>query len=246
MSFCANISELYRELRTAAGTVLTTLGSRLEADARAQVDEVGPQWLTEFEEAREVLEPSECTCQPCPLRDEDVCDEAEAEDSGCDCLPCELGSPEGCTADAYFGEVPDSSAAVPDAADGAADHKAASPTSSGVEGLGEVSDILPSASPGCSGDDWDPAKEVAELREAFASIGIEMRDDEEIAQRFRDLADALHPEADPGEVTPQPSPGEQVSHEDLSAHIFAIRRERVLTSDDMASSLLADFNITRK
>ncbi|OBF14429.1 hypothetical protein [Mycolicibacterium conceptionense] len=55
-AFCANVSELYRELRTAAGTVLTIVGSRLEADARAQV-ECGPQWLTEFEKQRDSLEP---------------------------------------------------------------------------------------------------------------------------------------------------------------------------------------------
>lgn len=62
MSLCENVSELARELRTAAGTVLTIVGSRLEADARARVDEVGPQWLTEFEEQRDSLEPADM-CQ---------------------------------------------------------------------------------------------------------------------------------------------------------------------------------------
>ena len=57
MSFYENLSELARELRTAAGTVLTIVGSRLEADSRARVDEVGPQWLTEFEAERDHLEP---------------------------------------------------------------------------------------------------------------------------------------------------------------------------------------------
>ena len=80
MSFYENVSELARELRTAAGTVLSIVGSRLEAEERARVDEVGPQWLTEFEEQRDHLEPGECTCEPCPLRDEDVCDEAEADE----------------------------------------------------------------------------------------------------------------------------------------------------------------------
>ena len=57
MSLCANVSELARELRMAAGTVLSIVGSRLEATERARVDEVGPQWLNEFEEKREVIEP---------------------------------------------------------------------------------------------------------------------------------------------------------------------------------------------
>lgn len=52
----ANLSDLVHELRCAAGTVLTILGSRLEARERARV-ECGPQWLTEFEEQRDSLEP---------------------------------------------------------------------------------------------------------------------------------------------------------------------------------------------
>lgn len=65
MSFCANVSDLFHELRSAAGTVLSIVGSRLEADSRARVDEVGPQWLNEFEEQRDSLEPDEvgeCIC----------------------------------------------------------------------------------------------------------------------------------------------------------------------------------------
>ena len=54
----ANLSDLVHELRCAAGTVLTILGSRLEADARARV-ECGPQWLNEFEEQRDSLAPAE-------------------------------------------------------------------------------------------------------------------------------------------------------------------------------------------
>lgn len=56
MSILENLSDLAHELRCAAGTVLTILGSRLEAQERARV-ECGPQWLTEFEEQRDSLEP---------------------------------------------------------------------------------------------------------------------------------------------------------------------------------------------
>ncbi|MGV0805769.1 hypothetical protein [Mycolicibacterium setense] len=97
MSICENFSELARELRTAAGTVLSIVGSCLEADARARVDEVGPQWLTEFEAENDGLE---CACGPCPLRDEDVCDEAEAEAADEYCTSCQ-GSGIG------YGQVPD-------------------------------------------------------------------------------------------------------------------------------------------
>lgn len=78
MSILENLSDLAHELRCAAGTVLSIVGSRLEATERARVDEVGPQWLNEFEAENDGME---CTCGPCPLRDEDVCDEAEADES---------------------------------------------------------------------------------------------------------------------------------------------------------------------
>lgn len=58
MSIFENAADLLHELKVAAGTVLTILGSKLEADARARV-ECGPQWLTEFEEQRDSLEPDE-------------------------------------------------------------------------------------------------------------------------------------------------------------------------------------------
>lgn len=60
MSILENLSDLAHELRCAAGTVLTILGSRLEARERARV-ECGPQWLTEFKEQRDSLEP-QCAC----------------------------------------------------------------------------------------------------------------------------------------------------------------------------------------
>lgn len=69
----ANLSDLVHELRCAAGTVLTILGSRLEARARARV-ECGPQWLTEFEEQRDSLEPDgqlfECSAPTCGCHDD--------------------------------------------------------------------------------------------------------------------------------------------------------------------------------
>ncbi|MFV8232382.1 hypothetical protein [Mycolicibacterium fortuitum] len=58
MSIFGNLSDLAHEIRSGVGTVLTILGSKLEADARARV-ECGPQWLTEFEEQRDSLAPAE-------------------------------------------------------------------------------------------------------------------------------------------------------------------------------------------
>lgn len=70
--------------------------------------------------------------------------------------------------------------------------------------------------------------------------------------REDDLADAPRPEADPGEVS-APSPGEQVSEDDLAAHITAVLVDRpgCFLSDPqigefVASDLLADFHITKK
>lgn len=152
MSLCANVSELARELRMAAGTVLSIVGSRLEAQERARVDEVGPQWLTEFEEQRDSLEPCMCygDCEGkrnrrCVMADEESTD--DEDEQRWDCLACELGSPEGCTADAYFGEVPLSSAATPHAADPSPARPSPSPASAVDEGSGGDSDILPSPPP---------------------------------------------------------------------------------------------------
>lgn len=73
MSILENLSDLAHELRCAAGTVLTILGSRLEARERACV-ECGPQWLTEFEEQRDSLEPDgqlfECSAPTCGCHDD--------------------------------------------------------------------------------------------------------------------------------------------------------------------------------
>lgn len=151
MSLCENFSELARELRTAAGTVLSIVGSRLEADARARVDEVGPQWLTEFEEQRDSLDPNECTCQPCPLRDEDVCDEAEAVDESgadnCSDFPCSPGCESwGCESRSLQEWALSKSSAVDTAADPSpADNHHAS-RGAGDEGRKEDSCIPPPAS----------------------------------------------------------------------------------------------------
>ncbi|NOQ62848.1 hypothetical protein, partial [Mycolicibacterium fortuitum] len=73
MSIFENAADLLHELKVAAGTVLTILGSKLEADARARV-ECGPQWLTEFEEQRDSLEPDEqlfeCSAPTCGCHDD--------------------------------------------------------------------------------------------------------------------------------------------------------------------------------
>lgn len=153
MSFCANVSELVHELRIAAGTVLTTLGSRLEADARAQV-ECGPQWLTEFEEQREVNEPDEVCAfhgewcagetawcaRRCSKCDQPVYWHPDTEDwfhraDVIDRPPCPYGD----------GPVVahHASAATPDAAD----PSPANVQAAGDEGSGGASDILQSAPP---------------------------------------------------------------------------------------------------
>lgn len=73
MSIFGNLSDLAHEIRSGVGTVLTILGSKLEADARARV-ECGPQWLTEFEEQRDSLEPDgqlfECSAPTCGCHDD--------------------------------------------------------------------------------------------------------------------------------------------------------------------------------
>lgn len=73
VSIFGNLSDLAHEIRSGVGTVLTILGSKLEADARARV-ECGPQWLTEFEEQRDSLEPDgqlfECSAPTCGCHDD--------------------------------------------------------------------------------------------------------------------------------------------------------------------------------
>lgn len=221
MSIFGNLSDLAHEIRSGVGTVLTILGSKLEADARARV-ECGPQWLTEFEEQRDSLEPADM----CPFHGEWCAGEA----SWCtrQCNKCDEAVYWHRDVEAWFhcagvldrrpcpyGDGPvveHSSAAVSAAADGAADRKAASPTPVGVEGRGEDSDILCSASPRRS--------------------------------------------TDPGAVS-TPAPREQVTEDDLAAHIMGdfVSGQEVdpLTatlidalSSRIARCLLADFHITRK
>ncbi|QRY43133.1 hypothetical protein JVX93_21555 [Mycolicibacterium boenickei] len=151
----ANAADLAHEIRCATGTVLTILGSKLEADARARVDasvvcagcgharvdhvelvgecgkrigpervpctcrefvgSVGAQWLTEFEEQRDHLEP---VCETC-------------------------GNPDCC-----IPTVSLSSAATPHAAEPSPAVRSPSPASVGDEGPGGASDIPQSAPPG--------------------------------------------------------------------------------------------------
>lgn len=59
--FVSAACDIAHELKVAVGTGFTILGSKLEADARARV-ECGPQWLTEFEEQRDSLAPADM-CQ---------------------------------------------------------------------------------------------------------------------------------------------------------------------------------------
>lgn len=259
--FVSAASDLAHELRCAAGTVLTILGSRLEADARARV-ECGPQWLTEFEEQRDSLEPGVF-----PTRDENAIAllkvdpdayfritglhlpnhlQAKAIAGALDVINmCVCGHPQTvhyraaglidpCSKcdclDLLFPEDP---AATPHAADPSPAVRSPSPASVGDEGPGGASDIPQSAPPGqphcqCG----DPATCM--------------------------YPDPVHPvppvvagESPREESTDQPSLGEPVSHEDLAAHLTgaAIRANTGhpdVLIDAFASSLLADFNITKK
>lgn len=107
MSFYENLSELARELRTAAGTVLTIVGSRLEADSRARVDEVGPQWLTEFEAERDHLEPKCGHCPACDPYDSSAAVSAAADPSPADNHHASRGAGD---------EGPEGASAIPPAA----------------------------------------------------------------------------------------------------------------------------------
>lgn len=62
--FVSAACDIAHELKVAVGTGFTILGSRLKARECARV-ECGPQWLTEFEEQRDSLEPGTF-----PARDE--------------------------------------------------------------------------------------------------------------------------------------------------------------------------------
>lgn len=285
MSILENLSDLAHELRCAAGTVLTILGSRLEARERARV-ECGPQWLTEFKEQRDSLEP-QCACgagytsaAECPW-----CREVG------DCI-CWVGHGDcgGCSGVVGISHEPACGwqwdPSCPQHGDGlkasAASALAADPSPTGLymatadagaavggEGPGGASDIPQSAPPGqphCQcGDpatcmypvqpvppvvagesprEEDEQPSLGELEAAWreftdgvATFGIEV-EDVYAASQMRLLADCIDPPT-------------AVSHEDLAAHLTgaAIRANTGhpdVLIDAFASSLLTDFNITKK
>lgn len=104
------------EFRIAMQTVGAIVTSALEAVERAKTEHAmynsHGELLAAFEEMHETF--PECTCQPCPLRDEDVCDEAEADEDEWEPMQCGV-YPE-CDGNCCK-HVPDSSAAVSAAAD---------------------------------------------------------------------------------------------------------------------------------
>lgn len=278
MSIFENAADLLHELKVAAGTVLTILGSKLEADARARV-ECGPQWLTEFEEQRDSLEPSEvcafhgewcageaswCTRQ-CNKCDEAVYWHRDVEAwfhcAGVnDRRPCPYGD----------GPVVEhSSAATPHAADPSPAVRSPYPASAGGEGPGGASDIPQSAPPGQPTCAWCNRPESDDP--ACCADGRDWRRRWEQARSKPSPVPAVVAGGSPREEDEQPSLGEpaeaedadelaypfccyepaEVTHEDLAAHLIgaAIRANTghvdVLV-EAFASSLLTDFNITKK
>ena len=226
VSFYENLSELARELRTAAGTVLTIVGSRLEADSRARVDEVGPQWLTEFEAERDHLEPKCGHCPACDPYDSSAAVSAAADPSPADNHHASRGAGD---------EGPEGASAIPPAA------PSGQPTNAAA--VCDVLDFRETHLPlRCTLDADHSGDHVAHGwgGQTWATWPQSMRAD---------------PESDPGVVT-SPAPGEVleddlaahimgdfVSGQDvdpLTATLIDALSSRI------ASALLTDFTITRR
>lgn len=248
MSILGNLSDLAHEIRSGVGTVLTILGSKLEADARARV-ECGPQWLTEFEEQRDSLEPADmcqfhgewcageaswCTRQ-CNKCDEAVYWHRDVEAwfhcaGVLDRRPCPYGD----------GPVVEHSSAAASTFYGtciACEKEHCHCLDDAYDDCPQCSDSSAAVSAAA-----DPSPTVPN---AHSVVGGEGRgEDSDILQSA-----SLRRSTDPGEVSP-PSPGEPVREDDLAAHILASagyrRYDLTRAADAAAKSLLADFNITRK
>lgn len=281
MSILENLSDLAHELRCAAGTVLTILGSRLEARERARV-ECGPQWLTEFKEQRDSLEP-QCACgagytsaAECPWCREVgdcICWVGHGDCGGCSGVlgishepACGWQWDPSCP---QHGDGLKASAASALAADPSSARPSPSPASAGVEGPGGASDIPQSAPPGQPTCAWCNRPESDDP--ACCADGRDWRRRWEQARSKPSPVPAVVAGESPREEDEQPSLGEpaeaedadelaypfccyepaEVTHEDLAAHLIgaAIRANTghvdVLV-EAFASSLLADFNITRR
>lgn len=259
MSILENLSDLAHELRCAAGTVLTILGSRLEARERARV-ECGPQWLTEFKEQRDSLEP-QCACgagytsaAECPWCREVgdcICWVGHGDCGGCSGVvgishepACGWQWDPSCP---QHGDGLKASAASALAADPSSARPSPSPASAGVEGPGGASDIPQSAPPGQPTCAWCNRPESDDP--ACCADGRDWRRRWEQARSKPSPVPAVVAGGSPREEEEQPSLGAAVTHEDLAAHLIgaAIRANTghvdVLV-EAFASSLLADFNIT--
>ena len=320
MSIFGNLSDLAHEIRSGFGTVLTILGSHLEATERARVDasavcagcgharvdhvelvgecgrrvgpervpctcrefvgSVGAQWLTEFEEQRDSLEPADmcqfhgewcageaswCTRQ-CSKCDEAVYWHRDVEAwfhcaGVLDRRPCPYGD----------GPVVEHSSAAVSAA---ADPSPTVPNAHSVVGdrPGSDSVILPTVEPGpqnlsaprCKFTDTDSAGDAhwcdLELghevhHEATNDAGERMYATHRNYDGFGPVPLVVAGESPREESPDQPSLG--VTFDDLAAHImgdFTSGHEvDALTATYIdglasliASSLLADFNITKK
>lgn len=300
MSILENLSDLAHELRCAAGTVLTILGSRLEADARARV-ECGPQWLTEFKEQRDSLEP-QCACgagytsaAECPWCREVgdcICWVGHGDCGGCSGVVGISHEPacgwqwdpscpqhgDGLKASAASALAADPSPTVPNA------HSVV-----GGEGPGGASDIPQSAPPGQPRGE-DPNRLMGRYTRLLADqtspaplvvAGESPREEDEqpsLGEPRRNLADLLYEAAvglewfvgldgsrppvercqrliaelrDHAGSIEANNPTKPVSHEDLAAHLIGAAIQANTGHVDVlveafASSLLTDFNITKK
>ncbi|MFV8301244.1 hypothetical protein ACNQP7_31595 [Mycolicibacterium fortuitum] len=246
MSIFGNLSDLAHEIRSGVGTVLTILGSKLEADARARV-ECGPQWLTEFEEQRDSLEPADM---------------------------CEFHGP-WCAGEASWCHHLKDSAAVSAAADPSPTVPNAHSVVGDCPGSDSV--ILPTVEPGPQTSHPPSYQEAVSEAHPRNHVWLWEYDASGRSCKLCGYVDRSFPAPvvvageSPREEDEQPSLGEpaeaedadelaypfccyepaEVTHEDLAAHLIgaAIRANTghvdVLV-EAFASSLLADFNITRR
>ncbi|WP_396921603.1 hypothetical protein [Mycolicibacterium sp.] len=255
MSIFGNLSDLAHEIRSGVGTVLTILGSKLEADARARV-ECGPQWLTEFEEQRDSLEPADmcqfhgewcageaswCTRQ-CNKCDEAVYWHRDVEAwfhcaGVLDRRPCPYGD----------GPVVEHSSAAVSAA---ADPSPTVPNAHSVVGdcPGSDSVILPTVEPG-------PQTAVETGHDMGLNWACEMFPQHQKHAPSR--ADASAPPAVSAQTCSSDGRAdavaiaESVTHEDLYMHLVrAAHRANTghvdVLIEEFTNSLLTDFNITPK
>ena len=231
------------------------------------VGSVGAQWLTEFEEQRDSLEPDEqlfeCSAPTCGCHDDPRYQAFPApEDSA-----VAAADPSPTVPNAHSvvgGEGPGGASDIPQSAppgqpiDDRCSNFPCSPgcASWGCEYAVEPSpvppvvagespreeDEQPSLGAADESSDDEAVKIWQEMQQSFAEFGIELSSSE-FADGLRAFAEAI-------------DPTKPVSQEDLSAHIEAVRNwcnARIRDgkscgafADEMASDLLADYSITTK